>query len=351
MQNNKREACVLRLLLLYNIVVMKRVSFAFLLLLSLSFSARSQYIASSLGQWRDHLSYYRTHAVFATGNSVLVAAESSLFYFNKYTKETERFSKVNGLSDAGVGVTGYDPQTKATVITYDNSNIDILQNGKVYNISDIKVRSIEGSKSINDIYFYNSKAYLACGFGIVVLDLDRKEIYDTYYVGKNNAKIAINNIVINDTAIFAGTVEGLLYAPKNSPALSASETWKKFQSIGNTGKADYNINFLLQPNKRQLLVGVAMENSTNSTVYLFDGKDWTTAFDDEYIANLRLCDTTLILTAYRSVNLYSVNDIAHKKEYFHMSDEWNPLHDVKLDINDITIDGEDLWLAHDYRVL
>ena len=341
----------LRLLFVYNIVVMKRVSFVLLIFFCLSFAAKSQYTASSLGQWRDHLSYYRTHAVFSTGNSVLVAAESSLFYLNKYTKETERFSKVNGLSDAGVGVTGYDPQTKATVITYDNSNIDILQNGKVYNISDIKVRSIEGSKSINSIYFHNSKAYLACGFGIVVLDLDRKEIYDTYYVGKNNAKIAVNNIVINDTAIFAGTVEGLLYAPKNSPALGASETWKKFQSIGNTGKADYNINFLLQPNKRQLLVGVAMENSTNSTVYLFDGRNWTTAFDDEYIANLRLCDTTLILTAYRSVNLYSVNDIAHKKEYFHISDEWNPIHDVTLDINDITIDGNDLWLAHDYRGL
>ena len=160
--------------------------------------ANAQYANSTLGQWQDHLSYYSTHAVFSTGNSILVASESSLFYLNKQTLKMERFSKVNGLSDAGIKVTAYDPQTESLIITYDNSNIDIVQKGKVYNISDIKIRSIEGSKSINSIYFHDSKAYLSCGFGIVVLDLKRNEIYDTYYVGVNNAKIKVNNVIRNN---------------------------------------------------------------------------------------------------------------------------------------------------------
>ncbi len=258
----------------------------------------------------------------------------------------ERFSKVSGLSDAGVGVTAYDPKSGSTVITYDNSNIDIVQEGKVYNISDIKVRSIEGSKSINHIYFHDSKAYLSCGFGIVVLDLNRKEIYDTYYVGTNSAKIAVNNILINDTAIFAGTQTGLLYAPKNSNALGVSATWQKVSNIGGTGKETYNINYLLQPNERQLLIGVALDGSTNTTLYLFDGENWTTFLENQYIANLRVCEETLLLSAYRSVNFYDVGNIVAGNEFYHLSDEWNPIENTELDIRDIMIEGEDLWMAH-----
>ncbi len=258
----------------------------------------------------------------------------------------ERFSKVNGLSDAGVAVTSYDPETKSTVITYDNSNIDIVQEGKVYNISDIKVRSIEGSKTINHIYFYDSKAYLSCGFGIVVLDLKRKEIYDTYYVGENSAKISVHNLVINDTAIFAGTDNGLLYAPKNSSALGVSATWKKVPNIGNTQSDNHNINFLLKPNARELLVGVVLPNSTNTTIYLFDGQIWRAAFENEYVANLRMCDGVLLLTAYHSVNLYHADTIVKGKEFYHLSDEWNPLQNTELDIKDIMLEGNDLWIAH-----
>ena len=330
---------------------MKRFCLSVILVVFGFVASQAQYYNSAIGQWQDHLSYYATHAVFSTGSSVLAASESSLFYVNKYDKSSKRFSKVNGLSDAGVKVTAYDPETKSTIITYDNSNIDIVQNDKVYNISDIKVRSIEGSKSINNICFNSGKAYLSCGFGIVVLDLMRREIYDTYYIGTNSAKVAVNAVAINDTAIFAATAGGLLYAPKNSNALASSQTWQRMSDIANTGKGDYNINFLLQISPSELLVGTASESSTNSTIYIFDGTNWRTAFDDQYVRNLRLEDDVLTLVAYRSVNFYHSNDVSSGHEFFHLSDEWNPLHNAHLDVCDAIIDGEDIWLAHEYEGL
>lgn len=315
---------------------------------SLLFSrAEAQYSNSTIGQWQDHLSYYSTYYVAVAGNSILTASESSLFYLDKRTKKMQRFSKVNGLSDAGIGVVGYDPKTECAVITYDNSNIDIVQKGRVYNISDIRMRSIEGSKSINYIYFADSKAYLACGFGIVVLDLVRKEIYDTYYIGANNAKISVNNIAINDSAIFAGTDNGLLYAPKNSNSLAVSSTWQKVPNIGNTERSDYVINYLLCPNEKELLVGVSLDRSTNSTIYLFDGTDWMTAFEDEYVSNLRLSEGSLIKAGYRSLNIYHADEIEQGKEYYHLSDEYNPIEGLNLDVRDFILDGQDLWLAHE----
>lgn len=99
-----------------------------------------------IGQWRDHLSYYTTHNVCQVGDRVLVAAQSSLFFFDPKTKEMEKLSKVNGLSDAGLGVVAYDTTTASIVITYENSNIDIVQKGIVYNIPVYKKSRYRGQQ-------------------------------------------------------------------------------------------------------------------------------------------------------------------------------------------------------------
>jgi hypothetical protein len=325
--------------------------FLFFLLFISTLSLNAQYSNSILGQWRDHLSYYSTSSVNKTDNKILVGSESSLFYYNPVTNECERFSKVNGLSDAGVILTAYDPETKTTIVTYENSNIDIVQEGKVYNISDIRIRSIEGSKEINSIYFNDAKAYLSCGFGIVVLDLVRNEIYDTYYVGENSSKIKVNAVSINDTSIFAATVNGLLYAPKNSNALAASQTWQKLPNIANRGVNNIEILNILSLGNGKLLINLPIENSTWSDTYTFDGENWETIFENEYIKSLRLSEGRLIKIAYRSLNIYDVNNLTNGGEIHHISDEWNPVPGINLDINDAITDGNDLWLAHETKGL
>lgn len=325
--------------------------FLFFIFLSSLLNIQAQYSNSVLGQWRDHLSYYSTNSVNKTENKILVGSESSLFYYNPVTNECERFSKVNGLSDAGVILTSYDSETKTTIVTYENSNIDIVQNGKVYNISDIRIRSIEGSKDINSIYFYNSKAYLSCGFGIVVLDLKRKEIYDTYYVGENSSKIKVNAVTINDTSIFAATVNGLLYAPKNSTALAASQTWKKVPNIANKEKDNLEITNLLSLGNGKLLITLPIPETTFCDVFTFDGENWDTIFENEYIKRLKLSEGKLIKIAYRSLNIYDVNNLVNGGEIYHLSDEWNPVHGIHLDVNDAEIGSQDLWLAHQTKGL
>ena len=46
-------------------------------------------------------------------------------------------------------------------------------------------KQITGDKSIYDIYFIGTKAYLSTGFGIVVLNLEKDEISETYLIGDN----------------------------------------------------------------------------------------------------------------------------------------------------------------------
>ncbi|MDR0790354.1 MAG: hypothetical protein LBO06_06130 [Bacteroidales bacterium] len=326
-----------------------------------------------VGHWREHLAYYSAHAVANLGDRMLLAAESSLFFVDKKSGEMERFSKVAGLSDAGVNLLAYDPQTKTIIITYTNANIDIVQNGKVYNISDIRLKTIEGSKEINQIVFADGKAYLACGFGIVVLNLGRHEIYDTYFIGHNASAIRVNQIAINDTSIFAATDKyGILYAPRNHYALAVSDTWKQLDQFPTTYvpimtiKIDtlpdtsiqidtlYSIdtitaNRIFTLSNGNLIVGMNRLNTISGNTLRFDGTSIDTIFTDENINKIFLSENKVVKISWKAVNIYDEDFV--QLNAFTEDTMWNPSFRyngevLPMDINDAVMDGEKIWFAH-----
>ena len=74
------------------------------------------------------------------------------------------------------------------MIGYFNTNVDLFLNNTIFNIPDIYNKYISGKKEINRIRTNGKYAYLACSFGIVVIDLSRKEIYDTWKPGTGSGK-------------------------------------------------------------------------------------------------------------------------------------------------------------------
>jgi len=189
---------------------------------------------TGIGQWRDHLPYSQCIAVKEVGNRIYCATPYSIFYYDKEDNSIQRINKINGLSDIGISTINYNTTYKTLVIAYTNANIDLIKNNKIINISDIKRASILGNKTINDIYFLDQYAYLSCGFGIVVLDIDKEEIHDTYYIGNNGGQVNVLGLTKDDQdTLFAATEHGvyLAYAKKRQPCkLSIMETRCKIES-------------------------------------------------------------------------------------------------------------------------
>ncbi len=48
---------------------------------------------------------------------------------------------------------------------------------------------------------FDKYAYLSCGFGIVVLDIEREEVYDTYLIGNEGDYINVLDIAFFDNKI------------------------------------------------------------------------------------------------------------------------------------------------------
>jgi len=155
----KRILCFFISLLLINIVVAQDIGIA---------------------EWREHLPYKKCIAVDLAGSKIYCATPYSVFYYNTDDNSVNKLTKVNGLSDVNISTIRYSQQYKMLIIAYSDANIDLIMDDGITNISDIKRKPIFGNKTINNITFYGDYAYLSCGFGIVVLDLIKKEIKDTY---------------------------------------------------------------------------------------------------------------------------------------------------------------------------
>ncbi len=201
-------------------------------LLLLSFFVGSDGIAQlAIGQWRDHLSYKKGISVTQSDDMLYCATESGIFSVKKSDNSIERLSKISGLSDVGVNTIRFNDYNNTLLIAYKNANLDLITGKTIYNMSDIKRFILTAKKTINNIYFINETAYLACGFGIVALDMDKKEVRDTYYIGKNGGYINVHDITSDANYIYAATDSGVYRASWNSPNLADFNSWSKFSVL------------------------------------------------------------------------------------------------------------------------
>ena len=200
---------------------MKRTLYTLLLLCV----AASSYVAAQkgVGQWSSYLAYYETTQVAEAGNCVYAVANGSLYSYGKEDNSLVYYSRQTGLSDGDISHISYNPNVARLLITYSNGNIDLLDESGVYNLSYLLDNSGVTDKTINSVTQYNEYAYLSTNFGIIALNMDKREIKDTY---KLNDKVY--SVAIDGENIYAATSTlGLIYAPLSSNLLDYN-VWKTY---------------------------------------------------------------------------------------------------------------------------
>lgn len=224
------------------------------------------YSQSILGEWKDYLSYSNAVKVDASDNKIYCSTEGGLFYFDT---EDNSLNKVNNLSDFGIQTIAYSSENNLLVVVYSNSNIDILKDGYVINLSDIKRKSITGDKTINNITFRGSNAYLASGFGIVVVNLDKSEIKDTYFIGADGGQLAVNDVTFFQGMIYAATEKGILKAPESGANLLDYTSWMEEDLVPHAGER-----FIQLEVHSERLIATYSPDTGGDESFGFDGSSW-----------------------------------------------------------------------------
>ena len=197
-----------------------------LLILFIALQTVAQEPIPPIGQWREHLPYNSAIDVTAGDGKVYCATPYSLFSVTIAGNTVERFSRVTGLSETGVSAINYDEGNKKLLIAYSNSNIDIIYRNDIYNVPDIKRSTIIGDKNIYNIYPLGKNYYLSTGLGVVVIDGDRYEVKDSWFIGNGGNQVKVNGFTSDGTYFYAATEEGLKKVARNSPNLANYSNWQ-----------------------------------------------------------------------------------------------------------------------------
>ena len=214
--------------------MIKRIFSTIFLLVILSLSIVAQV---AMGKWRTHFAYNNVSQIAQSDNKIFAVSEGALFSVDKQDGESgiEFYSKLNGLNGSDISRIEFDPTSKQLLIIYSNGNIDLMSSGGVKNIPDLYNKQMSTSKDINQIQFYQGKAYLSCNFGIIVLNLQKNEVADTYYIGQNASEVKVTNTTIYNAYIYAATASTLFKASVSEPNLVNYQYWSTVSNLPGSG--------------------------------------------------------------------------------------------------------------------
>ena len=202
----------------------------FLLISILFFTYSLQAQNQPVGYWSSLMAYNTAIGVATDGYILYTISKGAFFTVDTKGQEIIGYSKVNGMSDIGMQNVAYDATTGSAILVYANGNIDIFKDKNFYNIPDFKLKTVAGDKSVSEVYTENGKAYLSSTLGIMVVDLAKHKISETYQFYTGNQLVAIKSFAGSGNYFYAITASGLYRAKKSSLDLQNFQTWQKTDS-------------------------------------------------------------------------------------------------------------------------
>lgn len=274
-----------------------------------------------VGTWRMHLTYFNAQSVTESETTVYVASANGLFLYQKIAKSVSPFSKIDGLSDINFSEIAYHKLLKTLVIGYSNGNIDLIKENdgqsEIINIRSVLNSRFE-NKQINHILLAGSFAYLSMPFGVVVLDLEKGEVKETYTnLGSNGSANTIFASAISRDSLFLATEQGLLAA-----SLAATVNRLDFRNWKNLPTPQKNNIRTITSRNNAIYLGISgndvfeYANGTFRSLNIRKGSNYTDLSNSNNTITVCTDGLVSLLKADNSVQILSNNKIIRPLQAF-----------------------------------
>lgn len=298
-----------------------------------------------VGAWRDHLSYNNIIGIEEYNNQIIALTDRALFIHDIASNTNRRITKTNGLAGVDMLSLGVDSVSGTILIGYANGVFDIIANGNITNVRDIARSSVIGDLGIYNVFFNNTLAYLSTGFGIVVFDIDEREIKETYFIGEGAKQLRVNDVTIFQNKIYAATNEGIYVADINNVNLTDYRNWSRESTIQNSTERFNNLAVFAN----KLFVNYWSPENTPQTTYSdiifhFDGTTWTEwkRMNNIKTKDLRESNGYMVLSSTNTVSYYNAS-LAFQTSVGTLETEPKPKY---LRSNGaVILNNQELWMA------
>lgn len=207
---------------------MKKLLIILLITVFVPLLLRAQYRQKT---WLDNFSYNQGLSVVEGSGKIYCSTPSGIIMTDTYYNSVSRISTVNGLSETNLKTIAWSDETSTLIIAYENTNIDLLKGNTIINVPEVMRKNISGLKQINRIRTRGAFAYIACSFGIVVLDLGKNEIRDTWKPGSETQANQVYDIAFTGSLIRAATASGIYEADISNQGLAFFGNWTRDESL------------------------------------------------------------------------------------------------------------------------
>jgi Two component regulator propeller len=206
--------------------------FRFIFLIVILFFSFSNSFSQQLptGQWRYHYCFSKTSICEAGDKFIYASSGRGFFKVNKQTYEMNRLSSLDGFHGSEITNLTYNPSNDILIIGYSDGFIDLLKDEKIISgIDGFFNKSLQGDKSIIHCTFIDNDALISTNFGILVLDLEKTEIRDSYTsIGIGGQPLEVKSTAVLGDSIYAGINNGIIAAKYSASVnLNNYTNWKK----------------------------------------------------------------------------------------------------------------------------
>lgn len=155
-----------------------------------------------IGAWRNHFSFNAARLLENSGDGIFVASTNGLYHFHNATRGITYLSKQKGLSSVGVSCMAYSAHYEVLVVGYPSGLIDLVYKDHITTLPEVFEDTQTADKTMYDVALNGELAYLASGFGVIVVSLKREEIIDNY----RSIGAGASNVTVFDVAVLADTL-------------------------------------------------------------------------------------------------------------------------------------------------
>ena len=293
------------------------------------------YAQIPMQSWRIHFSAFEAVNAVESNNIISMAAENGIVQYDLISNEINTFTVTDGLSDKKISA--IEVKGDVLIVGYENGNIDLVENNQITNIPWLKRALISGNKAIQNILIDKDKAYLCSGAGVIVFDITKKEISDTY-VPYDGAQI--NDIAIFKDSFLLATNEGIYAASTNSPFLNNKDNWNLKSGLPdyiNSGKITQMELF-----NGHLFFALDFEAFNGDSLFKIDGNDNLDHFFSESttIRRLSVSNNHLVISRFSNTLVFD-SEFKEVKNIFDYAEgpPPSPRGAVYMD------DTKELWIA------
>lgn len=181
--------------------------------------------AQRMYQWEIYPSYHNSLKNVAGNEKIYSLCNNNLLSYQPNNQELYLYDKTNLLNESNIAFIQYNNSVQKLLIIYSDGNIDLLRkNETVINIPQYKNTNIS-NKDIHGVNISGKYALLSTAFGLVVLDMDKEVIVNTYTLERETYAA-----VIYENKLYAATTNGV-YTGDMALNLLDKKNWNYFSPL------------------------------------------------------------------------------------------------------------------------